>query len=356
MIPRPAHPELFVRDPHNPVVRPGAPAWRRAVTMNPAVYKVGERFFMLERAAGGLRPFICQLGLLTSNDGVHWELASDEPVFTPAMCGSPIGSVQDPRVVAMHGRWYLTFAYRPYAWSSHPTGIGVPESHETPFEGLPPAPDAGKKGSANVAGGRADNLTRSGLASSADGIHWSFEHWLTPETMDDRNVILFPERIQGRYHLLRRPLETDRACIWLSTSSDLRQWTEPQILAKAQFAWENNRIGGSCPPLRTERGWLVLYHGVETTDPSARAVTYRMGAMLLDLENPLRILKRSPLPLFEPQAYYETTGLYIPNVVFPTACLLEDGEIMLYYGACDTCIGLARAPLQQLLDLLEETG
>ena len=298
--------------------------------MNPAVYRVGERYSMLERVSGCLRPFICQLGLQTSLDGVHWELACDEPAFTPAMCGSEIGSVQDPRVVRMDGKWYLTFAYRPYAWSSHPTGVGVPESHETDFPGLPPAPEAGAKGSANVAGGRADNLTRSGLGVSEDGVRWRFESWITPPEIDDRNVILFPERIGGKYHVLRRPLEADRGCIWLSVSDDLRTWSEPEILAEAAYPWENNRIGGSCPPIRTPEGWLVFYHGVETTDPSVRAVTYRMGAMLLDLDEPTRILRRSAVPLFEPVEYYERTGLYIPNVVFPTACLLEDDTLMLY--------------------------
>lgn len=341
--------ELFTREPANPVVRPGGPAWRRAVTMNPAVFHDGEQFWMLERAAGCLRPFICHLGLLRSDDGVEWELAADEPVFTPAMCGSPIGSVQDPRVTRLEGRWWMTFAYRPYAWSSHPTAVGVPESHETDFPDLPPAPPAGAAGSSNVAGGRSDNLTRSGLAVSDDGQHWSLHGWITPSHIDDRNVILFPEKIGGQYVVLRRPLEPERSSIWFSTSDDLLSWSDPMPLAQAAFPWESNRIGGSCPPIRTAEGWLLLYHGVETTDPAVRAVTYRMGAMLLDLEDPTRILARTPEPIFEPKEYYETTGAYIPNVVFPTSCIQQGDTLMLYYGACDTCIGLARASMAALL-------
>jgi predicted GH43/DUF377 family glycosyl hydrolase len=348
----PSAARLFTRDPANPVVQPGGPAWRRAVTFNPAVFHDGRQFWMLERAAGSLRPFICQLGLQRSDDGVRWELASPEPVFTPAMCGSAIGSVQDPRVTRLEDRWWLTFAYRPYAWSSHPTGIGVPESHETPFPDLPPAPPAGAHASANVAGGRADNLTRSGLAVSADARTWTFHSWITPPDRDDRNVLLFPEKIGGRYAVLRRPLEAGRSCIWISTSADLRDWSEPELLARAVFPWENNRIGGACPPLRTDRGWLLFYHAVETTDPAVRAVTYRMGAMLLDLADPRRVLARSPGPLLVPEAYYERIGLYIPNVVFPTACVVRGDELMLYYGACDTCIGLARASLRAVLEHL----
>ncbi len=346
-------PTLFTREPANPIVVPGGPAWRRAVTFNPAVFHDGRQFWMLERAAGSLRPFICQLGLQRSDDGIRWELAAPEPVFTPAMCGSAIGSVQDPRVTRLEGRWWLTFAYRPYAWSSHPTGVGVPDSHETDFPHLPPAPPAGSHGSANVAGGRADNLTRSGLAVSDDGRTWQFHSWITPPELDDRNVILFPEKIRGRYAVLRRPLEAARSCVWISYSDDLARWTEPVLLARAEYPWENNRIGGSCPPILTEEGWLVFYHGVETTDPAVRAVTYRMGAMLLDRDDPQRILARSPEPLFWPEAYYERTGLYIPNVVFPTACVARGDELMLYYGACDTCIGLARASLSAVLQHLE---
>lgn len=331
---------------------PGGPAWRRAVTFNPAVFHDGRQFWMLERAAGSLRPFICQLGLQRSDDGVRWELAAPDPVFTPAMCGSPIGSVQDPRVTRLEGRWWMTFAYRPYAWSSHPTGVGVPESHETPFPNLPPAPPASAHYTANVASGRADNLTRSGLAVSDDGQRWRLHGWVTPPEIDDRNVILFPEKIGGRYAVLRRPLEAGRSCIWISYSSDLVQWSEPELLAQAGYAWENNRIGGSCPPIRTERGWLVFYHGVETTDAAVRAVTYRMGAMLLALDNPRRILARTPEPIFAPEAYYERVGLYIPNVVFPTACVVRGDDLFLYYGACDTCIGLARGSLRAVLDHL----
>lgn len=343
---------MFQRCAQNPIVAPGDPAWRRAVTFNPAVIEAFGRVWLIERAAGSLRPFICHFGLHVSDDGVNFSLAEPEPVFTPAMCGSAVGSVQDPRIVAMDGRFWMTFAYRPYAWSSHPTGVGVPDSHETDFPGVNRlAEPAGGAGSANVASGRADNLTRSGLAVSDDLRHWSFHTWITPATIDDRNVILFPEKIGGRYAVLRRPLEKNGSRIWLSFSPDLRQWTEPEVIAAAEFPWENNRIGGSTPPIRTHEGWLVFYHGVETVNAATRAVIYRMGAMLLDLDDPRHVLARSSRPLFEPEAYYERVGLYIPNVIFPTACLRRGEELWLYYGACDTCIGLATA---RLADVLKE--
>jgi predicted GH43/DUF377 family glycosyl hydrolase len=342
---------LFVRHPANPIVRPGPPDWRLAVTFNPAVIHAHGRWWMLERTAGGLRPFICQLGLQTSEDGVRWSLARPDPVFTPADCGSPWGSVQDPRLVELDGRFWMTFAYRPYAWSSHPTAVGVPESHETEFPGVERAPvDVSGRGSANVAGGRPDNFTRSGLAVSDDLIHWRLHGWITDPALDDRNVILFPEKIGGRYAVLRRPLHRGGGShLWISFSTDLATWSEPELVARAEFPWESNRIGGSTPPIRTAHGWLVFYHGVEDERPELRRVIYRMGAMLLDLEDPRRVLARSPEPLFQPEAYYEQVGAYIPNVVFPTAAVVRAGTIHLYYGACDTCIGLATASLEAVV-------
>lgn len=349
-------PVRFVRHPANPIVRPGLYDWRRAVTFNPAVIQAEGRTWMFERAAGSLRPFICALGGLVSDDGVNFTHFRDQPVFTPAMCGSAIGSVQDPRIVALEGRYWMTFAYRPYAWSSHPTAVGVPESHETDFPDLPPAPPAAAAGSANVSGGRSDNLTRSGLAVSDNLTDWSFHGWITPPETDDRNVVLFPAKIGGRYAVLRRPLHgtgTSAAGsgshIWISFSDDLQQWSPPELIARGETAWETNRIGASTPPLQTEHGWLLFYHGVEDADPAQRRVIYRMGAMLLDLEDPRRVIARCPTPLLEPETYYERVGAYIPEVVFPTACLQVGEMLRLYYGVCDTAICLAEAPLAEVL-------
>ena len=236
----------------------------------------------------------------------------------------------------------MTYAFRPYARNSHPTGLGVPESFQAEFPGF---------------SGRAeDNQTRSGIAVSTDRVHWKHHCWPTPLELDDRDVILFPEKIGGRFALLRRPLQfigreygTDRAGIWICFSEDLEHWSEPVLLAAPEQPWESGRIGGSTPPIRTDRGWLVLYHGVEEAYPPTRRVIYRMGAMMLDLDDPTKVLARTRDFLMEPSEYYEKFGLYIPNVIFPTGNFVRDGKLHVYYGVADTAIALATANLDAVV-------
>jgi predicted GH43/DUF377 family glycosyl hydrolase len=366
-------PELFRRHPANPVLRPGGadgPAWRMSNTFNPGAI-VGEdgRTYLLERTAGGLRPFVNVLGLQVSDDGIHFERVGDEPVWTPTDCGSPLGSVQDPRLVTLdgspHGRYAMTFAYRPFAWHSMPTGVGVPESFEPP-EGSAPG----------YSGDPTTNLTRSGLAVSDDLRTWRLLGWVNPTDYDDRNCILFPRKVNGRWLMLRRPQRFDPTTgglkaysdevgtgIFLSDSDDLIHWSEPRPIVRPQFEWEDNRIGGSTPPVETDAGWLVTYHAVQTemtfpaqpgqTGPRPNRVCYRMGLLLLDRDDPSVVLARTKEPVLEPTEYYEKTGLYLPNVVFPTGLIRRDDELWLYYGCCDTCVALAVANLPEVMKRLD---
>jgi predicted GH43/DUF377 family glycosyl hydrolase len=341
----------ITRCPENPIVWPGKWDWRMSNVYNPAVIYEDGRFTMYERTAGLLRPHHCYVGALESEDGVHFRHLSEEPVLTPEMAGSKYGSVQDPRVVKIEGTYYMTFAFRRFAWNIYPTGLGVPEASQAQFPGFDPAKDK--------------NQTRSGIAVSKDRVHWEFLTWATPSDIDDRDVILFPEKIGGRFALLRRPIgfvATDTAhseehpSIRISYSTDLETWTEPEVVIRPKFKWEDNRIGGSTPPVRTDRGWLVLYHGVENTNPATRRVIYRLGAMMLDLDDPRKVIARAPDFIMEPEAYYEKFGPFIPNVIFPTGNVVKDGLLWIYYGCCDTAIGLATVPLDALVDHIFATS
>ena len=197
-------------------------------------------------------------------------------------------------------------------------------------------------------------ITRSGIAVSKDGINFKQLCYTTPPEIDDRDNALFPEKINGRFAILRRPMQyvgkdygTDIPGIWISYSEDLIEWSKPELVAVAEnFEWEGTKIGAAATPLRTEKGWLVLYHGVDEKS------IYRVGAMLLDLENPAKVLGRTKTYIMEPEEHYEKFGLVLPNVIFPTANIIKDELLYIYYGCCDTCIGLARVQVKELLNFI----
>jgi beta-1,2-mannobiose phosphorylase / 1,2-beta-oligomannan phosphorylase len=321
----------------NPIVTPGLFDWRRAITFNPGVVLDDGKFYLFERAGGTIRPLKCQVGLLESSDGFHFRHAQDTPVFTPEALGCPQGTIEDPRVVKIDGTFYMIYAHRPYTYNCHPTGLGVPDY--TPIKG-----DLD----------RGINNTRSGVAMSKDMRNWTQIGFTTPPEVDDRDNVLFPEKIGGRFALLRRPMSyvgPSYGCrgpsIWLSFSDDLRTWTDPKLVATAENpAWEGTKIGAAAPPMRTEAGWLMLYHGVD-----AKSI-YRVGVMLLDLKDPSRVIARAPQFIMEPETYYEKFGLVIPNVVFPTANVIKGGTIYIYYGCTDTCISVATVALSEMLEFV----
>jgi predicted GH43/DUF377 family glycosyl hydrolase len=176
-------------------------------------------------------------------------------------------------------------------------------------------------------------------------------------TPDDKDAAVFPRRFGGRWAILHRPIALDRpAHIWLSFSPDLRHWGESRILLEARRGawWDARKIGLSTPPLETNRGWLIFYHGVRET---AAGSIYRLGAALLDLEDPREVLLRSDEWMFGPSEPYERVG-DVPDVVFPCGMTLgDDGDtIHLYYGAADTAVCAAVGSLGGVLDWLEECG
>jgi predicted GH43/DUF377 family glycosyl hydrolase len=169
---------------------------------------------------------------------------------------------------------------------------------------------------------------------------------------EDKNAALLPHRIDGRWVLFHRPTTAFGVAhseIVLSRSADLVSWSAPEHVLQPRDGawWDSLRIGIGPPPLLTEHGWLLLYHGVKETVSGS---IYRVGLALLDLAEPTRVLRRLPNWVLAPLAPYERTG-DIPNVVFPCGLVYDaaSGDIRLYYGAADNSIGLATAALDDLL-------
>lgn len=171
---------------------------------------------------------------------------------------------------------------------------------------------------------------------------------------DDKDAALLPRRINGSWAMIHRPISAPRAHMWISYSPDLKNWGEHTLMMNAQKGawWDANKIGLSPPPIETPEGWLLIYHGVKL---SCGGCIYRLGLALFDLEKPEICLKRGREWIFAPEEPYELNG-DVGNVVFPCGyTLAKDGDTLnIYYGAADTCIGLATASLRELLDWLDK--
>lgn len=186
---------------------------------------------------------------------------------------------------------------------------------------------------------------------------------------DNRNMVLFPEKINGKYVRLERPFPVysrgrqDRFDLWLSTSPDLVFWGETElVLAVEDVPFANDKIGPAAPPIKTDKGWLTTFHSVDRDETRGKngwekawKKRYCAGIMLLDLEDPTKVVGMSKLPLIAPETYYETELGFRQHVIFPGGMILEpDGEVKIYYGASDTVECLATAKLDDLLALCTE--
>lgn len=310
----------ITRHPANPVLSAAHVPYSAALIFNAGVAKYQGRYVMLFRndygSAEEQRLEGTNIGLAFSDDGIHWEV-QPRPVF--ALADEEITRAYDPRLTVLDGRCYVCFA--------------VDTRH-----GL-----------------------RGGIAVTDDFDRFEI---LSLSVPDNRNMVLFPERIGGRYVRLERPMPIysrgrDRFDTWLSASPDLRYWGDSElVLAVEQVPFADDKIGPGAPPVKTERGWLATFHAVDLDHErgkrgweSAWKKRYTAGLMLLDLDQPHRVIGLSREPLIAPEAPYEAEG-FRNDVIFPGGMILEDsGEVKLYYGAADTVECLATADVADLLAL-----
>jgi predicted GH43/DUF377 family glycosyl hydrolase len=173
---------------------------------------------------------------------------------------------------------------------------------------------------------------------------------------EDKDAALLPRRFGDRWALLHRPVANfpaNRANIWLSRSLDLKHWGDPAVVVEARRGawWDANKIGLSPPPIETDEGWLLIYHGVRITPAGC---LYRLGLALLDLEEPWRVIMRGDEWIFGPDRNYERMG-DVSDVVFPCGAVVDprSGELRLYYGAADSSVALATSRVEELLDWLK---
>lgn len=307
----------FIRYEGNPIISPTVELeWESIATFNPAAIYANGKVHLLYRAQG--KDGTSVFGYAASSDGIHIDERLDSPVYVPRESfekkpeGTGNSGCEDPRITQIDDRFYVTYtAYD----GKNPPRIALTSITVTDF--------LQKKW------------------------NWASPKLISPPDVDDKDACII-KRARGEGYIAFHRLGD---AMWIDFLRDLdfpeRKYLTGGIIAEARKnKWDDVKIGISAPPLEIEQGWLLFYHGV-----SGDGFKYKVGAMLLDYDDPRKILARTDQPLLEPEKMYETQG-QVPNVVFPCGAVNIDGVIYLYYGGADSVTAVATMQLQTVLQIL----
>ena len=333
-------PPYLARAKENPVLSPlSEHPWENAAVFNPAALYEGGRVHLLYRALGS--DGVSRIGYASSGDGIHFDERLPYPVFVPDIAaaakfrnpftsparlhydrvayasGGGWGGSEDPRMVAIDGRIHITF---------------------------------------NMFNGWNDmrvcllSIDKEDFKKKA--WHWNFNHLSAPGR--NKNWVLFPEKIKGKYAIFHNLYHDDpnRVAIEYVDRVEVPDHLppfhshDPQRLPDRAVAWHHRTRSAGAPPIKTDRGWLLFYQAMDPRDPDR----YKIGALLLDLNDPTRVLYRSAKPILEPDMPYEND--WKPGIVYCSGAVVKDGVLFLYYGGGDKTVNVASAPLDVFLDEL----
>ncbi len=320
----------------NPIIEPReGNFWEMKATFNPAAVNADGRVHLLYRAIGG--GDVSVLGYAVSDDGVTLAERPDESAFshrtksaTPLLAepkihylsgGGSSGGSEDPRLVVLEeeGRVYLTY---------------------TAFDGW---------GSVRIA---LSSIAKDDFVNQR--WKWSAPIFLSPPGEVHKNWVLFPEKINGKFAILHS-LSPKILIDYVDDFSDLESDSVNIRSHYSRFSdgqgWDSWVRGAGPPPIRTRLGWLLFYHAMDIRDPNR----YKLGAMILDADDPTKILYRSGVPVLEPEEWYENTG-WKSGVIYSCGAVVKDGELYVYYGGADSVVCVAVANLDHFLDELVERG
>jgi beta-1,4-mannooligosaccharide/beta-1,4-mannosyl-N-acetylglucosamine phosphorylase len=285
---------------------------------NPGAIKFGDKYLMMLRTQSRSRETF--MVMAESADGIHFKVEDHVVDFKGIeKIREKVYHIYDARITHLEGTYYIMFAMDM---------------------------DAG---------------CQLGLGQTDDFKEFKFLGITSNE--DIRNGVLFPEKINGKYMRFDRPNKarhssgpTSGSTIWLSASENLIDWTPVAPVIDGRFHYWDEFIGSGPPPVKTRQGWLHIYHGVATHFGSANI--YQAGVMLLDLNDPSKVISRGFYNILEPREIWELAG-QVPNVVFPSGIIVHDfdaegfakpeSEVYVYYGAADTCVGLAVSTISELI-------
>lgn len=305
--------ELFTRNSANPVIQVKDLPYQANAVFNAAATQCGKDTLLLMRVED--RRGLSHLTVARSRNGVSdWQVDSRPTLLAdPKNHPEEIWGIEDPRISRIDELDLWVVLYTAYSKGGPLVSLATTQDFK--------------------------NFERKGVV-------------MPPE---DKDAALFPLKINGRWAMIHRPvpgIPGVGAHIWISFSPDMKHWGDHQIILPARKGgwWDANKVGLSPPPLQTEKGWLILYHGVRNT---AGGCIYRLGLALLDLQDPTRLIARGDEWIFSPETPYEIVG-DVDKVVFPCGWVAQGDDIRLYYGCADKCIALATARISELLEWLEQ--
>jgi predicted GH43/DUF377 family glycosyl hydrolase len=300
------------RYPKNPVISPSSNWWETQATFNPGATVFNNKILLLYRALGG--DGLSRFGLAESNDGENFNRFAD-----PVLESEPDNSferlgIEDPRITKIEDTFYIVYT-APSVYSAktfRERDFAPSLSHLAPWR------------------------VRPSLITTQDFQNFNRRGILLDK--DSKDALLLPEKIDGQFVLYHRIYPN----VFITYSPDLKNWGNEKIVFQPRKDfWDSERVGMGAPPVKTDKGWLAIYHAVDKNH------YYQLGLLLLDLKDPSKVLYRSPEPIFKPEADYETKGA-VPNVVFTCGVVKRDEQLLIYYGAADKVVGLAYLDLRDL--------
>jgi beta-1,4-mannooligosaccharide/beta-1,4-mannosyl-N-acetylglucosamine phosphorylase len=293
---------LLKRHPENPILTHVSLPFLCNAIYNPGAVKFGDLYVLIPRVEDGRRDN--RLHVAMSDEGVHFTVNPDPIPFEPDPEMDPWEKHRyDPRVTFLEGQYYILYCAE------------------------------------NEAG-----VCRIGAVRTSDFEKFERLPFMTPPW--NRNAALFPEKIGGQYARLERPMGDGASMTFVSYSPDLEHWGGHQAVNLKVETWLSFKWGIGPTPIKTDDGWLLIFHGVWR---SCNGLVYRLGVCLLDLEEPSQVIAQCPEFIITPRTEYERVG-DVPNCIFSNGAIVEpDGVVRVYYGACDTSICLATTTLPELV-------
>ncbi len=305
------------RAKENPIIVPNKEhSWENRATFNPGAIYLAGKIHLLYRALS--EDNTSTLGYASSKDGIHFDERLPEPIYKPResfeqkiQAGANSGC-EDPRLTQIGDKIYM--CYTAFNGKDVPrvalSWIWVKDFLEKQWK-------------------------------------WAKPVLISPADLNDKDAFIFPEKVAGKYLIVHRvgydidysfsPTLDFKGNTWLEES----RW----ILRRKGW-WDSKKVGAAAPPIKTKAGWIFLYHGISNDD------IYRVGAALLDLKDPIKVLGRTISPILEPETSYEKTGL-VSNVIFPCGAITLEKKLFVYYGGADRVIGVATIEITKLIELLK---